>query len=173
MYFFSNVPVDGFAAMRLSTIHRTLELSTLCYAFKYCWFIFDLADAVLREIYEETGLRTTFKCLLGLRESNGLPTTFGTSEVLALCHLTIAGSPAELQDQMSLCKQVCVLLEPGHAIVWVFLFNASFVLVGNKECSLVWIGGNTSCKDVPHLGGNGWMLVGWPFFGYPFDPDNQ
>uniref|UniRef100_A0A0X3P6Y6 Nucleoside diphosphate-linked moiety X motif 6 n=2 Tax=Schistocephalus solidus TaxID=70667 RepID=A0A0X3P6Y6_SCHSO len=62
-----------------------------------------IADATLREVYEETGLQPTFRALMGVRESNGIPSTFGTAEILALCHLSLSGSPTEIASQLKLC----------------------------------------------------------------------
>uniref|UniRef100_A0A0X3P193 Nucleoside diphosphate-linked moiety X motif 6 n=2 Tax=Schistocephalus solidus TaxID=70667 RepID=A0A0X3P193_SCHSO len=64
------------------------------------------ADATLREVYEETGLQPTFRALMGVRESNGIPSTFGTAEILALCHLSLSGSPTEIASQLKLCPIV-------------------------------------------------------------------
>nr|VZI16582.1 unnamed protein product [Spirometra erinaceieuropaei] len=62
-----------------------------------------IVDATLREVYEETGLKPTFRALMGVRESNDIPSTFGTAEILALCHLSLPGSPAEIDSQLKLC----------------------------------------------------------------------
>ncbi len=57
-------------------------------------------------MFEETGLETNFNALLGLRESNGIPSAFGTGEVLALCHLTFNGDESEIDEQLKTCPNV-------------------------------------------------------------------
>lgn len=50
----------------------------------------DLCDAAVREVREETGVRTAFECVAAVRESHGGP--FGCTDLYAICLLRLDAS---------------------------------------------------------------------------------
>ncbi|XP_070553024.1 nucleoside diphosphate-linked moiety X motif 6-like isoform X2 [Ptychodera flava] len=47
----------------------------------------DMADTAIREVYEETGIRSEFKSILSFRQQHDHPNAFGNSDIYVVCRL--------------------------------------------------------------------------------------
>ncbi|XP_032872233.1 nucleoside diphosphate-linked moiety X motif 6 [Amblyraja radiata] len=47
----------------------------------------DIGETAVREVFEETGIRSTFKSLLSIRQQHNHPGAFGKSDMYAICRL--------------------------------------------------------------------------------------
>ncbi|XP_062902604.1 nucleoside diphosphate-linked moiety X motif 6 isoform X3 [Mobula hypostoma] len=47
----------------------------------------DIGDTAVREVFEETGIRSTFKSLLSIRQQHKHPGAFGKSDLYIICRL--------------------------------------------------------------------------------------
>ncbi|XP_077878277.1 nucleoside diphosphate-linked moiety X motif 6 isoform X1 [Ictidomys tridecemlineatus] len=47
----------------------------------------DIGDTAVREVFEETGIKSEFRSLLSIRQQHSLPTAFGKSDMYIICRL--------------------------------------------------------------------------------------
>lgn len=47
----------------------------------------NLQDTAVREVFEETGIRTEFCSVIGFRQQHSYPTAFGRSDLYVICRL--------------------------------------------------------------------------------------
>ncbi|XP_002739801.1 nucleoside diphosphate-linked moiety X motif 6-like [Saccoglossus kowalevskii] len=47
----------------------------------------DIADTAIREVYEETGVKTEFKSVISFRQQHNHPNAFGNSDIYVVCRL--------------------------------------------------------------------------------------
>ncbi|XP_068960970.1 nucleoside diphosphate-linked moiety X motif 6 isoform X2 [Petaurus breviceps papuanus] len=65
----------------------------------------DIGDTAIREVLEETGIKSEFKALLSIRQQHGAPHTFGKSDMYIVCRLK------PLSFHISFCPQECLKCE--------------------------------------------------------------
>ncbi|KAH7646769.1 nudix hydrolase 8-like isoform x3 [Dermatophagoides farinae] len=63
----------------------------------------ELSDAVIREVYEETGINTEFRCILTIRHLHRVDWAFNCSDLYFVCHLR-AISNHSLDDNQKINK---------------------------------------------------------------------
>ncbi|XP_008933796.1 PREDICTED: nucleoside diphosphate-linked moiety X motif 6 [Merops nubicus] len=64
-----------------------------------------LGDTAVREVFEETGIRSEFKSILSIRQQHGQPGAFGKSDMYIVCRL----EPSSFA--ISFCRQECLRCE--------------------------------------------------------------
>lgn len=68
----------------------------------------NLADAVKREVLEETGVQTTFKCILGFRHVHGY--SFGCSDIYMVAYLSpVNCNIRKCEREISECRWMKVI----------------------------------------------------------------
>ncbi|XP_072481212.1 nucleoside diphosphate-linked moiety X motif 6 isoform X2 [Notamacropus eugenii] len=65
----------------------------------------DIGDTAIREVWEETGIKSEFKALLSIRQQHGAPNAFGKSDMYIICRLT------PLSFHISFCPHECLKCE--------------------------------------------------------------
>uniref|UniRef100_A0A671P868 Nucleoside diphosphate-linked moiety X motif 6 n=1 Tax=Sinocyclocheilus anshuiensis TaxID=1608454 RepID=A0A671P868_9TELE len=65
----------------------------------------NIDETAIREVFEETGVRSQFRSLLSIRQQHKLPGAFGMSDMYLICRL----SP--LSHHINLCTQECLCCE--------------------------------------------------------------
>eukprot|EP00798_Chlamydomonas_sp_ICE-L_P004892 gene4892-34658_t len=79
----------------------------------------DVTEAVVREVFEETGVRANFDCVLLMRQAHGF--AFGKSDMFILCALKPEPGQSEVSAQAKsvLGQGSCLMLkpEPGQSEV--------------------------------------------------------
>nr|KAF6401925.1 nudix hydrolase 6 [Rousettus aegyptiacus] len=65
----------------------------------------DIGDTAVREVFEETGVRTEFRSILSLRQQHGIPGAFGKSDMYVVCRLR----PRSFG--INFCQQECLRCE--------------------------------------------------------------
>ncbi|XP_021487973.1 nucleoside diphosphate-linked moiety X motif 6 isoform X2 [Meriones unguiculatus] len=65
----------------------------------------DIGDTAVREVYEETSVRSEFRSLLSIRQQHGSPGAFGKSDLYLVCRLQ------PLSFAINLCQQECLKCE--------------------------------------------------------------
>ncbi|CAG5988808.1 unnamed protein product [Menidia menidia] len=64
-----------------------------------------LGATAVREVFEETGVRSEFRALLSVRQQHDLPGAFGMSDLYLICRLT------PLSHEIDFCTQECLRCE--------------------------------------------------------------
>nr|XP_014430333.1 nucleoside diphosphate-linked moiety X motif 6 [Pelodiscus sinensis] len=65
----------------------------------------DIGDTAVREVFEETGIKSEFKSLLSIRQQHRHPGAFGISDMYIICRL----QPSSFN--ISFCQQECMRCE--------------------------------------------------------------
>ncbi|NWI10699.1 NUDT6 protein, partial [Crypturellus soui] len=65
----------------------------------------DIGDTAVREVFEETGIRSEFRSILSVRQQHSHPGAFGKSDLYFVCRL----EPSSFT--ISLCEQECLSCE--------------------------------------------------------------
>ncbi|XP_074129802.1 nucleoside diphosphate-linked moiety X motif 6 [Sminthopsis crassicaudata] len=65
----------------------------------------DIGDTAIREVWEETGIKSEFKALLSIRQQHGAPNAFGKSDMYIICRLK------PLSFHISFCPHECLKCE--------------------------------------------------------------
>ncbi|XP_011373462.1 nucleoside diphosphate-linked moiety X motif 6 [Pteropus vampyrus] len=65
----------------------------------------DIGDTAVREVFEETGVRTEFRSILSLRQQHGVPGAFGKSDMYVVCRL----KPCSFS--IDFCQRECLRCE--------------------------------------------------------------
>nr|XP_020863924.1 nucleoside diphosphate-linked moiety X motif 6 isoform X2 [Phascolarctos cinereus] len=65
----------------------------------------DIGDTAIREVLEETGIKSEFKSLLSIRQQHGAPNAFGKSDMYIICRLR------PLSFHISFCPHECLKCE--------------------------------------------------------------
>lgn len=76
------------------------------YSDRYCKLCsFHLGDTAVREVFEETGIKSEFKSILSIRQQHQHPGAFGKSDMYIICRL----QPSSFA--ISFCQQECLKCE--------------------------------------------------------------
>uniref|UniRef100_G3W8Z0 Nucleoside diphosphate-linked moiety X motif 6 n=2 Tax=Sarcophilus harrisii TaxID=9305 RepID=G3W8Z0_SARHA len=65
----------------------------------------DIGDTAVREVWEETGIKSEFKALLSIRQQHGAPNAFGKSDMYIICRLK------PLSFHINFCPHECLKCE--------------------------------------------------------------
>lgn len=65
----------------------------------------DIGDTAVREVFEETGVKSEFRSLLSIRQQHGSPGAFGKSDMYLICRL----QPCSFT--INFCQQECLKCE--------------------------------------------------------------
>ncbi|XP_043829082.1 nucleoside diphosphate-linked moiety X motif 6 isoform X2 [Dromiciops gliroides] len=65
----------------------------------------DIGDTAVREVLEETGIKSEFRALLSIRQQHGAPNAFGKSDMYIICRLK------PLSFHISFCPHECLKCE--------------------------------------------------------------
>ncbi|KAM9740784.1 nucleoside diphosphate-linked moiety X motif 6 [Menidia menidia] len=65
----------------------------------------NIGATAVREVFEETGVRSEFRALLSVRQQHDLPGAFGMSDLYLICRLT------PLSHEIDFCTQECLRCE--------------------------------------------------------------
>ncbi|NWS16800.1 NUDT6 protein, partial [Pachyramphus minor] len=65
----------------------------------------DIGDTAVREVFEETGIKSEFKSILSIRQQHQHPGAFGQSDMYIICRL----QPSSFN--ISFCQQECLRCE--------------------------------------------------------------
>uniref|UniRef100_A0A4W3HT65 Nucleoside diphosphate-linked moiety X motif 6 n=1 Tax=Callorhinchus milii TaxID=7868 RepID=A0A4W3HT65_CALMI len=91
-----------------------------------------LGETAVREVFEETGVKTEFKSLLSIRQQHNHPGAFGKSDMYIVCRLT------PVTFDIDFCQEECVRCE------WVDLEelvrSRSTTLITNRVARLLFYG---------------------------------
>ncbi|XP_007906472.2 nucleoside diphosphate-linked moiety X motif 6 [Callorhinchus milii] len=92
----------------------------------------DIGETAVREVFEETGVKTEFKSLLSIRQQHNHPGAFGKSDMYIVCRLT------PVTFDIDFCQEECVRCE------WVDLEelvrSRSTTLITNRVARLLFYG---------------------------------
>lgn len=70
-----------------------------------CFSLFHIGDTAVREVFEETGVKSEFRSLLSIRQQHGSPGAFGKSDMYLICRL----QPCSFT--INFCQQECLKCE--------------------------------------------------------------
>lgn len=70
-----------------------------------CLSLFQIGDTAVREVFEETGVRSEFRSLLSIRQQHRHPGAFGMSDMYLVCRLQL------LSSTINFCQQECLKCE--------------------------------------------------------------
>lgn len=83
----------------------------LCVCVCVCLSLSHIADTAVREVFEETGVKSEFRSLLSIRQQHRSPGAFGMSDMYLVCRL----QPRSFT--INFCQQECLKCE------WIDLEN--------------------------------------------------
>lgn len=73
--------------LHLNFNQKSLIMKSLIVILMLCVFFSYVADTAVREVFEETGIKSEFRSLLSIRQQHSNPGAFGKSDMYIICRL--------------------------------------------------------------------------------------